>query len=231
MPISSDNPSASTPLPPRPHTALIEPSFGTGEDLGEENSAEGSGSGILSADSVRQNIPIGIALMLLAIFMYVSNDVMGKWLVSTYSVGQVLLIRSIAGLILLTPSLWREGWQTVLNPPDWRMNLLRTALTTAEVASFYWSVGYLPLADLVTFYMAAPIFVTALAWPLLGERIDLPRAIAVLVGFGGVVLAMRPSSASFSLPALVAIIGCFLFALIMIITRHLRGTKGIVLVS
>lgn len=231
MPTSSDKPSTPTSISPRPHTALMEPSFGTGEDLGEESGVEISGSGVLSADSARQNIPIGIALMLLAIFMYVSNDVMGKWLVSTYSVGQVLLIRSIAGLILLTPSLWREGWQTVLNPPDWRMNLLRTALTTAEVACFYWSVGYLPLADLVTFYMAAPIFVTALAWPLLGERIDMPRAIAVLVGFGGVVLAMRPSNASFSLPALVAITGCFLFALIMIITRHLRGTKGIVLVS
>ena len=60
---------------------------------------------------------------------------------------------------------------------------------------------------------------------------DLPRALAVLVGFGGVVLAMRPTSASFSLPALVAITGCMLFALIMLITRHLRGTKGIVLVS
>ena len=211
---------------PEPHTALIEPSFGTGEDLGQV--APRSTSGM---DTVRQNIPLGIGLMLLAIFMYVSNDVMGKWLVSTYSVGQVLLIRSIAGLILLSPSLWREGVRTVLNPPDWRMNFLRTVLTTAEVACFYWSVGYLPLADLVTFYMAAPIFVTALAWPLLGERIDLPRAIAVGVGFGGVVLAMRPSSASFSLPALVAILGCFLFALIMIITRHLRGTKGIVLVS
>lgn len=209
------------PLVPEPHTALIEPSTGTGEDLGQTSS--------ISLHD--QNIPMGIGLMLLAIFMYVSNDVMGKWLVSTYSVGQVLLIRSLAGLVLLSPSLWREGWRTLLNPPDWRMNLVRTVLTTAEVVCFYWAVGYLPLADLVTFYMATPIFVTALAWPLLGERIDTPRVIAVLVGFGGVVLAMRPTSASFSLPALVAILGCVLFALIMIITRHLRGTKGLVLVS
>ena len=217
----SDTSVAQQPSIPEPHTALIEPSSGTGEDLGVSS----------SVNVIHQNIPLGIGLMLLAIFMYVSNDVMGKWLVSTYSVGQVLLIRSIAGLLLLSPSLWREGWKPLLSPPDWRMNLVRTLLTTAEVACFYWSVGYLPLADLVTFYMATPIFVTALAWPLLGERIDAPRAIAVLIGFGGVILAMRPSSASFSLPALVAILGCFLFALIMIITRHLRGTKGLVLVS
>jgi len=96
---------------------------------------------------------------------------------------------------------------------------------------FYWAVAYMPLADLVTIYMAAPIFVTALAWAFLGEKIDAPRAIAVFIGFGGVVLAMRPSSASLSLPALVAIAGCLAFSVIMIITRYLRGTRGIVLVG
>jgi drug/metabolite transporter (DMT)-like permease len=227
MSTSLQNSTAPEGAEPAPHTALIEPSFGTGEDLAGVPEAKSASS----RDLIQQNIPLGIALMMLAIFMYVANDVMGKWLVATYSVGQVLLIRSLAGIVLLAPSLARENWRTILSPPDWRMNLLRILFTTCEVACFYWSVAYLPLADLVTFYMAAPIFVTALAWPLLGERVDLPRAVAVLVGFGGVVLAMRPTSASFSLPALVAIAGCIFFALIMIITRHLRGTKGIVLVS
>ncbi len=211
----------------KPHTALIEPSFGTGEDLeGLPEAADENHPNL-----VGQNIPMGIALMILAIFMYVANDVMGKWLVSTYSVGQVLLIRSVAGLIILAPSFYREGWRTLLMPPNWRMNLIRVVITTAEVSSFYWAVAYMPLADLVTIYMAAPIFVTALAWAFLGEKIDAPRAIAVFVGFGGVVLAMRPSSASLSLPALVAIAGCLAFSVIMIITRYLRSTRGIVLVG
>jgi len=227
MSTSLQNSTAPEGAEPAPHTALLEPSFGTGEDLAGVPEAKSASS----RDLIQQNIPLGIALMMLAIFMYVANDVMGKWLVATYSVGQVLLIRSLVGIVLLAPSLARENWRTILTPPDWRMNFLRILFTTCEVACFYWSVAYLPLADLVTFYMAAPIFVTALAWPLLGERVDLPRAVAVLVGFGGVVLAMRPTSASFSLPALVAIAGCIFFALIMIITRHLRGTKGIVLVS
>ena len=227
MPSSPEKPQLSAESAPKPHTALIEPSFGTGEDL--EGLAEPAGENHPNLPG--QNIPMGIALMLLAILMYVANDVMGKWLVSTYSVGQVLLIRSIAGLTLLSPSFYREGWRTILMPPNWRMNALRVVITTAEVSCFYWAVAYMPLADLVTIYMAAPIFVTALAWAFLGEKIDVPRAIAVFVGFGGVVLAMRPTSASFSLPALVAIAGCIAFSLIMIITRHLRGTKGIVLVG
>jgi drug/metabolite transporter (DMT)-like permease len=209
------------------HFALIEPSSGTGEDL-----ALLDGRTIKTQNpSPHHTIPMGIGLMLLAILMYVGNDVMGKWLVSTYSVGQVLLIRSVAGLVLLSPASIREGWRTMLFPADWRMNLLRVVITTAEVVCFYWTVGRMPLADLVTIYMATPIFVTALAWAFLGEPMDRPRLLAVLVGFGGVVLAMKPTSASLSVPALAAIFGCLSFSLVMIITRHLRGTKGIVLVS
>ena len=221
----SDPASAET-VPPRPHTALIEPTSSTGADL-EPSSEEEASAG----SSVLQNIPLGIGLMILGIFLFVANDVMGKWLVATYSVGQVLLIRSFAGLVILAPSLWKAGAKTLLTPPNPRMNLLRVALTTTEVASFYWAVAYLPLADIVTLYMAAPIFVAALAWPLLGEKIDTPRLFAVGFGFIGVVIAMRPTSATLSLPALVAVGGCILFSLIMIITRHLRGTKGLVLVS
>ena len=209
----------------RPHTALLEPSGSTGEDLGVAAPERAAPASLL------QNIPAGIGLMILGIFLFVGNDVMGKWLVATYTVGQVLLIRSIAGLIMLAPSLWQAGARALIFPPSPKLNLLRVVLTTGEVACFYWAVTYLPLADIVTLYMAAPIFVTALAYPLLGEKIDAPRAFAIIFGFIGVIIAMRPSSASFSLPALVALTGCILFSLMMIITRHLRGTKGIVLVS
>jgi len=209
----------------RPHTPLLEPSSGTGEDLGDSARDEATEA------PLHQNIPAGIGLMILGIFLFVANDVMGKWLVATYTVGQVLLIRSAAGLVMLSRSLWKAGLNTILFPPSPKLNLLRIFLTTCEVACFYWAVSYIPLADIVTLYMAAPIFVTALAYPLLGEKIDTPRVIAIIIGFIGVIIAMRPSSASFSLPALVALSGCLFFSLMMIITRHLRGTKGIVLVT
>lgn len=217
-------PPASTDTP-RPHAALLEPSSSSGEDLGAKQAEDNPASTII------QNIPAGIGLMILGIFLFVANDVMGKWLVATYTVGQVLLIRSAAGLVMLGPSLWKTGARDLFFPPSPQLNLLRVLLTTGEVACFYWAVTYLPLADIVTLYMAAPIFVTALAYPLLGEKIDAPRAFAIIFGFVGVIIAMRPSSASFSVPALVALTGCILFSLMMVITRHLRGTKGIVLVS
>jgi drug/metabolite transporter (DMT)-like permease len=96
---------------------------------------------------------------------------------------------------------------------------------------FFWAVSYLPLADAVTFYLAGPIYVTALSVVLLGEKVGWRRWGAVMVGFVGVVLALRPSAASFTLPALIALGGSIFFAVVMVTTRMLRHTSDMVLIS
>ncbi len=173
----------------------------------------------------------GIGLMLVGCFMFSLNDTMGKWLVATYSVGQLLLIRSIAALILLAPFVYREGWPAFADAPRPRLQILRGVLSALEVGLFYRAVAYLPLADVTTFYLAGPIFVTALSPFLLGEKIGWKRGSAVIVGFIGVLVAMRPSTASLSVPAPIALAGSVLFALLMIATRAVRGTSDTVLVT
>jgi drug/metabolite transporter (DMT)-like permease len=159
------------------------------------------------------------------------NDTLGKWLVATYSVGRLLVIRSAAALALLAPFAWREGWAAFAAMPRPRLQFLRVALSSLEVAFFFWAVGYLPLADVTTFYLAGPIFVTALSPFLLGETIGWQRFCAVIAGFIGVIVALRPSLASFSVPALIALGGSILFALLMMVTRAVRGTSDIVLAT
>lgn len=182
-----------------------------------------------NAQHSARSVPAGIGLMLLAILMFSLNDVLGKWLVATYSVGQILLIRSIAALIVLCPFLWREGLAPFRSAPQPALQLLRVVLATLEVACFYIAVWYLPLADAMTFYLAAPIYVTAMSAMLLRERVGIRRWTAVLVGFAGVLIALQPSTASLGPGSLVAIIGSVFFAVLMIVTRHLRGTSNIVL--
>ena len=96
---------------------------------------------------------------------------------------------------------------------------------------FFWAVSQLPLADTKTFYLAGPIYVTALSVVLLGESVGWRRWTAVCVGFAGVVLALRPSTASFTPPVLIALTGSVLFAFLMIVTRALRETTDTVLVA
>ncbi|WP_046866080.1 DMT family transporter [Microvirga massiliensis] len=171
----------------------------------------------------------GILLMLLGILLFSINDVMGKWLVATYSVGQVLLLRSAAALVVLTAAIWYRG-ERLYFPSAPGLYILRIVFSTLEVACFYWAVMWLPLADVMTCYLAAPIYVAAIAAVWLKERIDLLRVSVIAVGFVGVVLALRPSSETLTLPVTVALVGSLCFALLMITTRRLRDTSGTSLV-
>lgn len=172
----------------------------------------------------------GIALMTAGIFLFAVNDALGKWLVATYSVGQVLLIRSTAALILLGPFIWRDA-AAFAAAPRRDVQALRALLATVEVACFYWAVAYLPLADVMAYYLAGPIFVTAIAGTALREPVGWRRWSAVVAGFVGVIVCLRPGVAAFTWPALIALIGSFTFSLSMISTRFLRGTNATVLVT
>jgi drug/metabolite transporter (DMT)-like permease len=185
---------------------------------------------IQSAASGRATLA-GIGLMLAGVFVFSLNDALVKWLVGTYSVGELLLSRSLVGLALLLPFIGRSGLRAFAAAPRPGLQIVRVALGTAEVALFFWAVRYLPLADTLTFYLAGPIYVTALSVPLLGERVGWRRWSAVLVGFTGVLVALVPSPERLSLPALIALSGSGIFALLMIATRALRATPNTVLVG
>ena len=90
---------------------------------------------------------------------------------------------------------------------------------------------YLPLADVITYYLACPIFVTALSAIVLRERVGWRRWSAVLIGFCGVLIALRPSTQTVSWAAMIALGGSISFAFLMLITRSLRATPDIVLAS
>jgi drug/metabolite transporter (DMT)-like permease len=178
---------------------------------------------------------VGIGLMLLGIFLFVVNDVIGKWLMASYSVAEVLLIRSIAAMAMLLPMLVplikSQGRIPFvqINQPLWQ--LARIVCSTLEVALFYWSVSELPLANVISFYLAGPIFVTALSGPFLGETVTRAQWLAVLLGFAGVLVALNPSAETMNKGALIAILGSFAFAIMILLSRRLRGTPDLVLVT
>ena len=172
----------------------------------------------------------GPLVMLLGMLLFALNDAMGKWLVSSYGLGQVILIRSVAALIILSPLLWKAGLAPIVNAERKGMQLARVLFSTGEVFCFYYAVMYLPLADVMTFWLAAPIYVAALSPFLLGERVGWRRWTAIAIVFVGVIIALEPSSAMFTLPAIISIIGSAAFAFMMISGRFLRGTPDTTLV-
>ncbi|WP_296084658.1 DMT family transporter [uncultured Agrobacterium sp.] len=172
---------------------------------------------------------LGVAVMLFGMVLFALNDAMGKFLVSTYSLGQVIAVRSIAAVIILLPIVWRAGLQKLVNVERPGLQVARVFFSTAELFCFYFAVAALPLADVMTYWLAAPIYVAALSPFLLGEKVGWRRWTAIGIGFVGVLIALKPSSASLTSAAFFSILGSAAFAFMMLSGRQLRNTPDTVL--
>ena len=178
----------------------------------------------------RNPVLLGVAIMLFGDFMFALNDAMGKWLVTSLAVGQVFFIRSIGAFAVLGPMIARQGPRALFDVERPWLQVARAVITACETAIFYAAVYFLPLADVFSFYMAGPIYVAALSHVLLGERVGWRRWIAILVGFCGVLIILKPSG-ELSVGVLFAVIGSVLFAFTIILGRSLRGTSDTTLVT
>src|SRR5688500_11140731 len=173
---------------------------------------------------------LGILLMLGGDFMFSLNDAMGKWLVVTLSVGQVVFIRSIGAFVVLGPMIAHQGLRKLFVMDRPWLQFARAILAAVDTMLFYAAVVYLPLADVMSFYMAGPIYVAALSHLLLGETVGWRRWTAILVGFCGVIVMLQPSG-SFTWASIYALLGSVLFGLTIILGRLLRGTSDTTLVT
>jgi len=172
---------------------------------------------------------LGVVLYLVGVGLFAVNDALGKWLVADYGVGQLMMLRSIGAGVVLAPMILSLR-VNFIDPRKPRLQVLRVLCAAVDTFAFYYATRYMPLADVMTFYMATPLIVTALSAPLLGEKVERFRWIGVLIGFVGVVIALRPSPQMFSWAAPLALFGATTFALSQTITRELRGIHWLPLV-
>lgn len=164
--------------------------------------------------------------MLFACFLSAGNSALAKAMMLGVPLFQVLLIRSATAVLACSPFTPFRAFTSLPRP---RIQMLRALLSAIEAPMYFFAIAFLPLVDLMTFYMAGPIYVTALSALLLGEKVGWRRWSAVLVGFVGVLIALRPSSPLLTLPSLVALGGSLVYAGMLITTRMVRGTPSIIL--
>lgn len=173
----------------------------------------------------------GACIMLLGMAVFAANDAIGKWLVADYGVGQVVLLRSVAALLILAVLMRGQWWSALRDAPRTGLQILRAACATLEVFCFYYAVTALPLADVMAFWMAAPIYVLAASSLVLGERVGLWGWITVALGFVGVVFLLGPSLQVFDAGAIIAaLVGTLAYAVMMLLGRKLRSTPDFSLV-
>ena len=167
----------------------------------------------------------GPLMMAIGIALITANDAATKYLVLTHPVGQVICLRQAATLLVFIPYLTLAGRWGALRINSWRGQIERGLLFIAGSIFIVWGLGELPLATAVTMLFLSPILMVVLSGPLLGEQISVQRWIAVLGGFIGVLIVMRPGGEAFQWALLLPLIGAFINALRDVLTRKLSRTE------
>jgi drug/metabolite transporter (DMT)-like permease len=158
--------------------------------------------------------------MLLAMLLITCNDAVGKHLSQTYSIWQVLWLRSWVFLGFALLWVWHKGGlMRAIRSRRIAMQLTRSLLLVVEITLFIMSFRLLPLADVTALAAATPLVVLALAVPLLGERVGWHRWSAVSVGFAGMLIIARPGASSFGWLTLLPLSGVLLWGIYQILLR------------
>ncbi|HKU13895.1 MAG TPA: DMT family transporter [Steroidobacteraceae bacterium] len=166
----------------------------------------------------------GILAMLAAVTTFAVMDVLLKTLVAEYPAMQVTFLRGAASLPLLLAATAAFGRWRDLVAKRWGLHVLRGFLSVVLLWCFVYAVGQLSLANAYSIFMSAPLLITALSVPMLGEHVGWRRWLAVLVGLVGVIVVLKPTGAGLvtigGLAALASAVGYSLNAItIRILTR------------
>ena len=173
-----------------------------------------------------------IAFMVTAVAAFSGMDTLLKLLSEHYPPMQVVALRGAAAVPFMVVPLLVMGRLKALKPVRMGMHLLRALLQLFVLVTFVYAVRALSLADAYSIFLSAPLIVTALSVPLLGEHVGWRRWIAVCVGLVGVLTMLKPSASSLvSLGAVAALLSAAGYAFNSIALRIITRTDSTVSVT
>lgn len=170
-------------------------------------------------------ILIAIALIVAAGLMLASMDATAKHLSSVLPVLQIVWARYFFHFVLMTAYLWRTGGTRFLRTRRPGLQLLRGATLIVVTALMYTALPHIPLADATSVQFFAPIMVTLLSAVFLKEGIGIHRIVAVVAGFAGVLLIVRPGFETTNPYLLLPLAAAFFNAVYLLMTRALSGPE------
>lgn len=179
-------------------------------------------------DSIQQDhVGRAIAWLLFGVSGGLALDLCAKELLRTYSLQEFVLLRSSIAIIIfiaLAPRVF--GGLKMLRTRRWRWHALRTLLAIGAMFGFFYGLSKMPLVNTLTLGFTAPLMMTALSVPFLGEHVGWRRWMAVVVGFIGTLIMLQPGSGDFSLASVAVLVAAFCYASQAITARHLSATES-----
>ena len=168
----------------------------------------------------------GILLMVACSLIFASLDAMAKFMGARYPTLEVVWFRytfHVVGMVVVFGPIMGRS---MFHANNWRWQLVRGLILVVCTALSFTGLQYLPLAEFTAVAFVTPLLVTLLAGPVLGEKVSAARWGAVVLGFGGMLIVIRPGSGLFGWPALIPLVMSFVYALFQLLTRKYAGADN-----
>ena len=167
-----------------------------------------------------------IGLLLVGVMGGLGLDLCAKAILETYPLEQFVFLRSLIGIVLFLLLARQFGGLKSLATRRWGWHLLRTLLASGAMFGFFYGLSKMPLIDALTLGFTAPLMMTALSVPFLGEHVGWRRWLAVVAGFAGVLMILRPGTGTFSPAAMGVLFAALCYACLAITARKLADTES-----
>ncbi|KIN66395.1 Integral membrane protein [Sulfitobacter noctilucicola] len=172
---------------------------------------------------------LGILCMLVGMLLISINDMLVKTLSEGYPLHQLIMLRSAVAICFTAALLMYEGGFRLLNTGRWGLHALRALLVVLANSALYGAIAAMPLATATALYFVAPLFVTLLSIPVLGEIVGARRFAAIGVGFVGVLVMMAPqliqSDTGLGWVVVLPVFAAACYAGMSVLTRKLGSTS------
>ena len=169
---------------------------------------------------------LAFVLMGTAVLCFSLLDANAKWLTQGYDPWQIVSVSRIVPLVVAMIMAYRQtGSPFNFYTAFPKAQILRAALTIPMIWCFFTGLKMMALAEAITIAFAAPLFITILSRPILGETIGRRRWSAVIIGFVGILVALRPGFGAISIGPILIIISAFAYALSMVLLRRFAGQE------
>jgi drug/metabolite transporter (DMT)-like permease len=172
-----------------------------------------------------------IGFIILAVGLATSQDAIVKYMTGTFPAYETVAFRGLAALPFLLAWQARGPGFKALNTPLLGLVMLRSLILCTAYFSFVLAIAVMPLANAVAIYFTMPFFMAAMVGKGLGEKVPLYRWFAIIVGFVGVVITLRPGASTFQPASLFALYSAFGYAVGQMMSRHISQTVSPIVIS
>ena len=173
----------------------------------------------------RQNIILGISFMIAGMFCLSVNDVLIKGLTKNFPAWEIIFFRAFSGSLLSVALIAKFGWKKLKTKKPIG-HFVRAFSSVACVVFYFFGIKFLLLSENQAIVHIAPIIATILAVPILGEKLGLHRISAVILGFIGVLIIVKPGSGVFKIESLLPLLSATFMAFSYLATRFLMSTES-----